>query len=102
MKASQTKAIQLETVAHTSSPRNPAGNDYPVVLFYQRYEYASGWVIRVEGTGGSWFLSTLIEDGWPRGGKLSIDYGQDWWWENPAPAIREALMLLVKLDPEEA
>lgn len=47
------------------------------------------WVLRIEGTPGSWYLSTLLE-GSPTN-TIWIDLGQDWKCINLLEILREAV-----------
>lgn len=67
----------LKTKALTSG-----GYEYPVTLRPDEL----GWVLRIESTGGSWYLDSLsnVKD------ILAIDYGQGWYCLNARDLINEA------------
>ncbi|GMV18357.1 MAG: hypothetical protein AMXMBFR56_65810 [Polyangiaceae bacterium] len=66
-----------------------------------REKYSYRWILRIEGTGASWYMSTLLHadtDGRekPRlpGSIMSIDFGQGWYCENFDEVFAEALGLI--------
>jgi hypothetical protein len=90
----------LETKA-----RDNHGYEYPVQLFlsmepagafgsasgaqHLAAEFSNRWVLRIKGTPGSWYMSTLLERGVQS--QIALDFGQGWMCTNFAEIMREAM-----------
>lgn len=67
------------------------GYSYQVWLIFDAAE--AKWILRIERTPGSWFMSTLLE--YPeRRTRISIDYGQGWEVTNFDEIMAEAITLV--------
>lgn len=71
------------------------GHQYDVWLEFHPSEVMGWkWVLRIDGTPGHWYMSTLLEGGYPRGNLASIDYGQNWNVTNFGEVLEEAVDLI--------
>jgi hypothetical protein len=65
----------------------PTGRKRKAVLIHKD----KGWVVHIDGTPGSWYLSTLLNKEW---GDVSdtiyVDYGQQWAVTGMLEVIRKA------------
>lgn len=66
------------------------GYQYAVTLTPQDF-HGTNAVLRIEGTSGSWFLSTLWEY---KHSQISIDHGQGWRCLNIQDILQEACSLI--------
>lgn len=85
--------ITLDTKAQDNH-----GHEYMVILLEQVRPYFDkpDWVLRIVGTPGSWYMTTL-ENG-PVKKNLSIDFGQGWTCVNFDEVMTEAQAKLVGKD----
>lgn len=86
---------RLRTRAETVWEKSGHEEVYDVYLVEDpRYYEEWGLSLRIKGTPGSWFISSLLS------GKLSnkvwIDHGQRWAWTNPQEVFREVDQLVTK------
>lgn len=52
------------------------------------------WILRIDNTPGSWYMSTLIKGGFPRGERIAVDAGQNWVILNFGEILAEAVTLI--------
>lgn len=70
---------------------------YPVILTEcPNKDRKHDFVLRIEGAGGSWYMTSLEER--PRGDRIAIDFGQNWYCTNFGAIMTEARRLLEGLD----
>lgn len=92
-RASETLRTLVATVTHGSRETHTAA----VELWYG----SLGFGIRIAGTPGSWYLSTLIGDEYSRRefgsipDTMAIDCGQNWTATGLKAAIKEAMTLIL-------
>lgn len=83
--------------------RDNRQNEYKVTL--TMYRYGPGlvmgaqtldfkWTLRIEDCPGGWYMSTLLEGGYPRGRRIAIDDGRNWYCENFDAVMAEAITLI--------
>ena len=69
------------------------GYRYAVWLLFDHSEPMGWkWILRIDGTPGSWYMSTILEGGIRD--KISIDYGQRWDCINFREIMQEAITLI--------
>jgi hypothetical protein len=68
------------------------GYSYPVELVLRHSEYwGYKWVLVIKGTPGSWYMTTLLDDGYgPQRSMIYIDFGQRWCCTNFEEVLAEA------------
>lgn len=82
---------KLNTKARTEWPGGTAERD--VHLLFQADGPCVGWILRIAGGPGSWYLSTLMERDGLKCTRLAIDFGQNWYCTNADELLAEAITL---------
>lgn len=84
-KAVQTKRLSTPAVDNK-------GREHQVLLVLQETgtDAPPEWVVKLDGTPGSWAIKTVMERGAPPAG-LYIDFGSGWAWTNVRDVMDEAL-----------
>jgi hypothetical protein len=77
-----------ETVTLKTAAQDNFGNSYPVTVFTG---FGGKLVARVENTGGSWTVSTLMTH---TAARIAIDFGQGWYCTNIQDLIAEVRSML--------
>lgn len=90
-----TPSSSLEKKLKTKA-RDNHGYSYDVWLVFDHSDVMGWkWLLRIEGTPGHWYMSTLLEyGGYPRGKFISIDAGQGWNVINFDEVMAEAIELI--------
>jgi hypothetical protein len=71
------------------------GHEYAVWLSFEHSDIMGWkWILGVEDTPGHWYMSTLLENGYPRHRWIAIDCGQDWNIVNFDQVMKEAVDLI--------
>ena len=101
--------IELRTVAKTAVHGKPSVYEYKVTLDRPSYSKwnseafnrmaARDWILRIHGTPGSWYMTTLEENP-RRHSSIALDFGQGWDCVNFDEILDEAQELLAQADPD--
>lgn len=82
---------ELKTRARTRTRNDAKTYEHQVSL---ELTSEKRWVLRIEGTGASWYMSTLLGSDARRptipGARIAIDFGQGWYCENFDEVFAEA------------
>lgn len=71
------------------------GHRYAVRLVFDHSDIMGWkWLLRIENTPGHWYMSTLLEHGYPRQSGIAIDAGQNWNIINFDEVVAEAIELI--------
>lgn len=85
----------MKTKTLTTKARDNYGHTYAVILVEKDNQFGQGkkdWVLKIDGTPGQWYITTLEEGGFRN--RIAIDLGQRWYCINLDAVMVEALVLL--------
>lgn len=91
MKWTAPKVLATLTTKVRTSTRGGPEHEHPVMVLAGDL----GYILRIDGTPGSWYLSTLVSDKGVIVDAIAVDFGQGWNAYGMRAAVCEALALIL-------